>query len=96
MNDDSNSEPNVKTQQAPLSFWKSVILIIVFVFVIVILFGLLVYLFLRGAQQMGMSTPVFIAIFVIISGIFAWLIKRLSDTVSGMSRYWFPEDETRE
>jgi hypothetical protein len=41
-----------------------------------------------------MSTPVYIAIFVGVSGIFAWLIKRLSDTVSGMSRYWFPEDET--
>ena len=94
MNDNNSSNCKPDSQKAPLSFWKSVILIIGFVFVIVTVFGLLVYLFIRGAQQMGLSTPVYIAIFVGISGIFAWLVKRLSDTVSGMSRYWFSEDET--
>ena len=27
-----------------------------------------------------------------ISGVFAWLIKRISDTASSMSHYWFPEE----
>ena len=93
MDNNNTSTPNQTIRTLSHSFWKSILLIIAFVFVIVILFGLLVYLFIRGAQQLGMSTPVYIVIFVGISGIFAWLIKRLSDTVSGMSRVWFPEDE---
>lgn len=67
-------------------------LVILFVFGIVALFGLFIYMFIGGAEQMGLSTTSQIAIFVIVTGIFAWLVKRLSDAFSGMSRYWFPEE----
>ena len=80
----------------PMALWKAIGLTIILSFIIVALFGLIVYLFTNGAQQMGLPPIVNLAIFVIISGIFAWLIKRLTDIISGMSHLWFPEntDET--
>ena len=80
-------------QQTPLSLWKAILLVIILVFGIVALFGVLVYLFTRGAQLMGLPSIAHIAILVIISGIFAWLLKRLTDIVSGLSYLWF-SDET--
>ena len=59
----------------------------------VALFAIFIYLFVQGAQQMGLPTIANIAIFVIISGIFAWLVKRLTDIISGLSRRWFPETD---
>ena len=67
-------------------------LVIIFVFGIVALFGLFIYIFINGAEQMGLSTTGQIAIFVVVTGIFAWLVKRLSDVFSGMSRHWFTEE----
>ena len=77
----------------PLSLWKAILLIIMLVFGLVTLFGLLIYLFIWGVQQMGLPNIANIAIFVIISGIFAWLIKRLTDVISGLSEVWFPEED---
>jgi CBS domain containing-hemolysin-like protein len=89
----SPSKPQEKTNdEAPLSLWKAIVLIIVLVFGIVSLFGVLIYLFARGVQQMGLPIIANIAIFVIISGIFAWLLKRLTDIISGLSHLWFPEE----
>jgi hypothetical protein len=86
-------KPQEKTNdEAPLSFWKAIVLIILFVFGIVSLFGVLIYLFASGAQQMGLPIIANIVIFVIISGIFAWLVKRLTDIISGLSHLWFPEE----
>jgi membrane protein implicated in regulation of membrane protease activity len=59
----------------------------------VALFAAIVYLFISGAQRLGLPSTAMIAIFVIISGIFAWLVKRITDIVSGMSQRWFPEQE---
>ena len=84
------SQPNNKP--SPPAFWKSVILIIIFTFGIVILFGVIIFFLVNGAQQLRLPITVYIGIVVVISGIFAWLVKRLSDTVSGMSHYWFPEE----
>jgi hypothetical protein len=80
------------TAEAPLSLWKAIVLIIVLVFGIVSLFGVLIYLFTSGVQQMDLPIIANIAIFVIISGIFAWLVKRLTDIISGLSHLWFPEE----
>lgn len=80
------------TEQAPLSLWKSILLLILFVFAAVSLFGLILYLFISGAQQLGLPPAANIIIFVGISGIFAWLVKRITDIISGMSHYWFPEE----
>ena len=91
-----HSKPNrAKTETAP-SLWKSILLIIIFSFGIVGLFGLILYLLVDGAQRLGLSTIGYIAIFVVVSGIFAWLIKRISDTASGMSQIWFPEESDEE
>ena len=79
-------------EKPPIAFWKAIVLVIIFVFGIVALFGLFIYIFIGGAEQMGLSTTGQIAIFVVITGIFAWLVKRLSDVFSGMSRHWFPEE----
>ena len=79
-------------KKGPPALWKSVILIILLTFVIMFLFGFILFLLIRGAQQTGLSTTGYIAILVIISGVFAWLIKRLSDTVSGLSSHWFSEE----
>ncbi len=75
-----------------ISLGKFIGLMIVFAFVAVALFGALIFMFVVGAQKMGLSTPVYIGIFVIISAIFAWLLKRVSDAASELSRAWFPED----
>lgn len=77
----------------PLPLWKAILLVILFAFMAVALFAAIVYLFISGAQQLGLPTTAMIAIFVIISGIFAWLVKRITDIVSGMSQRWFPEQE---
>ena len=83
-----------KTEKKDLpSLWQSIILLIIFTVVAVSLFGVIVYLFIRGAEQLGLPLVVHIGIFVLISGIFAWLLKRISDMVSDMSQYWFPEDD---
>ncbi|MEM7343134.1 MAG: hypothetical protein AAF485_02740, partial [Chloroflexota bacterium] len=54
--------------------------------------GALIYLFINGAQQLQLPVLGNIVIFVVISGIFAWLIKRLTDIVSNLSPLWFPEE----
>jgi CBS domain containing-hemolysin-like protein len=87
-----NSDAKREKKDLP-SLWQSIILLIIFTVVAVSLFGLIVYLFIRGAEQLGLPLAVHIGIFVLISGIFAWLLKRISDMVSGMSQYWFPEDD---
>ena len=68
------------------------VLLTIFIFGAVSLFGAIVYLFIRGAEKMGLPLVAHIVIFVVISGIFAWLLKRITDVFSDMSRYWFPED----
>ena len=83
---------NKISKKAPLSIWKAIILLITLAFMAVALFGAIIYLFIRGAQQMGLPPVANIAIFVIISGIFAWLMKRITDIVSDMSERWFPEE----
>lgn len=91
----SQPSPKLKEktpQQASLSLWKAIILIIFLVFGIVSLFGVLIYFFASGAQQMGLPAIANIVIFVIISGIFAWLLKRLTNIISGLSHLWFPEE----
>lgn len=82
--------------KARLSLWPSIVLAIILAFGLVGLFGLIVFLFARGAQQMGLSTPAYVAILVAVSGIFAWALKRLTDIAAGMSRLWFPEDSDEE
>ena len=83
-----------KTEKKDLpSLWQSIVLLIIFTVVAVSLFGVIVYLFIRGAEQLGLPLVVHIGIFVAISGVFAWLLKRISDMVSDMSQYWFPEDD---
>ncbi len=88
--------PNESQQKAPPSLAGSIILAIVLAFGVVGLFGLIVFLFVRGAQQLGLSSSAYLIIFVVISGIFAWVIKRLTDIAAGMSRLWFPEDSDEE
>jgi CBS domain containing-hemolysin-like protein len=87
-----NLDEKIKKKDLP-SLWQSIILLIIFTVVAVSLFGLIVYLFIRGAEQLGLPLAVHIGIFVAISGVFAWLLKRISDMVSDMSQYWFPEDD---
>jgi hypothetical protein len=82
--------------KSPPSLWQSIILAIIFVFLMVSLFGLIIFLFIRGAQQLGLSPTAYIVIFVVISGIFAWLVKRITDIAAGMSQFWFPEDSDGE
>jgi len=79
-----------------LSLWPSIVLAIVLAFGLVGLFGLIVFLLARGVQQMGLSTPAYIAILVLVSGVFAWALKRLTDIAAGMSHLWFPEDSDEE
>jgi hypothetical protein len=87
-----NSDKKIKKKDLP-SLWQSIILVIIFTFAAVALFGLIIYLFILGAEELGLPLAVHIGIFVAISGVFAWLVKRISDLVSGMSQYWFPEDD---
>ncbi len=97
MINDMNQPPvtpeNKESEKAPLSLWKSILLLILLAFVMVSLFGVMIYLFISGVQQMGLSAVAGVAIFVLISGVFAWLLKRVTDIVSGMGRRWFPEEE---
>lgn len=81
------------TQKAPLPLWQAIVLIIIITFGLVLLFAVMVYLFTSGIQQLGLPLVVNIGVFVIISGIFAWLIKRLTDIISNMSHLWFSEEE---
>jgi divalent metal cation (Fe/Co/Zn/Cd) transporter len=74
------------------SFWKTILIVIIFVFGVVILFGAMVYVFVAGAQQLGLAAWMQTVILVVMSGLFAWLLKRLSDTVAGLSHHWFPEE----
>lgn len=87
----SSSEDN-PTQKKPPSLWKSIVLVIILMFVLVSLFGVIIFMFIRGAQQLGLSPIIYVIIFVVVSGIFAWVIKRITDTAAGMSQLWFPED----
>ena len=77
----------------PLPLWVAIILMIVLAFLIVGLFGAFIYLFTGGAQQLGLSTTGQIAAFLGVSGIFAWLLKRISDAASNAGHLWFPEEE---
>ena len=77
----------------PLPLWAAILLSVVLAFVIVGLFGALIYLFTGGAEQLGLSTTGQILIFLGISGVFAWLLKRLSDAASNAGRYWFPDEQ---
>lgn len=92
MTDLDRDETDRPPSKAPLSLGKSIILAIILAFVLVSLFGAIVFMFIRGAQQLGLSETAYIAIFVIISGIFAWLVKRLTDIAASLSNLWFPED----
>jgi hypothetical protein len=85
----TNQQPTQKT--AP-PLWTSITLLIILTFGLVALFGLIILLLINGAEQMGLPAPAHIAILVIISGVFAWLVKRASDAISNFSRLWFPED----
>ncbi len=84
--------PKQKTAEKIPSIWKSIVWVIIFSFAIVALFGLIIFLLVRGGQQMGLSTTGYLAILVVTSGVFAWLVKRLSDSVSDMSDRWFPPE----
>lgn len=93
---DGGNKPS-RNSKPPFSVWASIGLLILLSFAIVGLFGALIYIFVQGAEQLGLSSPGQIVILVIISGVFAWLLKRISDTVSGLSHWWFPnENEKRD
>lgn len=92
---DRNQEGRSRPK-APLSLGKSIILAIILAFGVVSLFGVIVFLFIRGAQQLELSGTAYIVIFVVISGIFAWVIKRLTDTAANLCHLWFPEDSDQE
>jgi len=79
-----------KTEQKFLPLWKSIILILIFACGAVSLFGSVVYLFIKGAQQLGWPPAAHVVILVVISGIFAWLMKRISDIISEVGQRWFP------
>jgi Ca2+/H+ antiporter len=89
-----NSKEEITKDQPP-SLWQSIVLLIIFTFGVVILFGAMVYLLLSGAEQLGLPFSFHVAIFVVVSGVFAWLLKRITDIGSSMSRHWFPEDDDR-
>lgn len=95
MNVPKSPHPPGDSPKPPPGLWPSILLLIMFVCLIVALFSLLVYLFVGGAERLGWPAWAYVAILVIISGIFAWLIKRLTDSVAGLSHYWFPEDSDR-
>lgn len=81
--------------EAPLPLWGAILLVIVLVCGVVGLFGALVFLLINGALQLGLPPVVYLVIFVTVSGIFAWLIKRLADIFLKASRLWF-SDESNE
>ena len=86
--DRSQAKPKV-----PLPLWQAILLIILITFGLVFLFGILIYLFVNGAQLLRLPLIVNLGIIVIISGIFAWLLKRITDIISGMSHFWFSEEQ---
>lgn len=91
-----NQETNLsdeKPPKKPPSLWKWLIFLIIFVCGAVSLFAAIIYLFTSGIEQLGWPSWLQIAAFVIISGIFAWLLKRISDTVSERSQVWFPQEK---
>lgn len=93
----TGTEPKeATTPKAPPSLWTTTLLLIVFTCLIVSLFGLLIFLFISGAQRLGWPSLAYVVIFVVVSGIFAWLVKRATDIVSSLSRFWFPEDFDKE
>ncbi len=79
-------------KKPPLPLWQAILLIIVITFGLVLLFIALLFLFVNGAQQMKLPLIANLTIFVILSGIFAWLLKRLSNIVLGISYLWFSEE----
>ncbi len=87
------SGDNESPKKEPPGLWASLLLLVLFVFGAVLLFGLIIYLLIRGAEQLEWPPVARLVILVIVSGIFAWLLKRISDTVSGLSHHWFPEEE---
>lgn len=93
MNQSVDDAKDEVTKNQPPSLWQAIVLLIIFTVGAVALFGAMVYLLLSGAEQLGLPVVFHIAIFVIVSGVFAWLLKRISDIGSGMSRLWFPEDD---
>lgn len=91
MNEHRPTLPQNHQKKVP-SLWLAIVLAILLACGAVILFGAFIYVFSNGAEQLGFSTPGILVVFVIISGIFAWLVKRFSDAASDLSRVWFPED----
>ena len=85
--DGENSQP-----EAPPPLWSAILLVIVLVFGAVSLFSALIFLLINGALRLGLPPVVYLGIFVIISGIFAWLVKRLADIFLKASRLWFSDE----
>jgi drug/metabolite transporter (DMT)-like permease len=93
----TDTEPKeATTPKAPPSLGMTILLLMVFTCLIVGLFGLLIFLFISGAQRLEWPPLAYIVIFVTVLGIFAWLVKRITDTVASLSRFWFPEDLDKE
>lgn len=90
-----SGEEKPPQSKAPLPLWGAILLVIVLVCGVVSLFGALVFLLINGALRLGLPPVVYLAIFVTMSGIFAWLIKRLADIFLKASRLWF-SDESNE
>ncbi len=88
--DEENPQP-----KAPLPLWSAILLVIVLVFGVVSLFGALIFLLVYGALRLGLPPVVYLGIFIIVSAIFAWLVKRLADVILKASRVWF-SDESNE
>jgi membrane protein implicated in regulation of membrane protease activity len=80
----------------PLPLGVAILLLILATFVVVAVFGALVIMFIIGAKSLGLPPAGYVAVVVLISGVFAWLVKRLSEAVSEWGRQWFPEDESDE
>lgn len=96
MNPSQPPRPSGDSPKPPPGVWPSILLLIIFVCFIVTLFSGLIYLFVGGAERLAWPAWAYVVILVVISGIFAWLVKRLTDSVAGLSHYWFPEDSDRE
>lgn len=92
----SDNQPTQSKHKTRPALWKTIVLIILITVAIVSLFGLLIYLFTSGVQKIGSPLLLNLSIFVIISGIFAWLVKRLTDIILSMSHIWFSEDQDDE
>jgi membrane protein implicated in regulation of membrane protease activity len=88
---DKRKEPPQK-RKPPVTLWASIGLLILLSFLLVGLFAGFIFVFTSGAEQRGLSVTGQVMIFVIISGIFAWLLKRLTDIVSDLSHWWFPDE----